>query len=326
MRHTFVVSDETVNRYGFWVATAGIELDEFEQNPVMLYMHARSGGYRQDEVLPIGYWENVRVEEGRLLADAVFDMDDPFAAKIAKKVENKVLRAASIGFTVVETSEDPAKMKPGQTRPTITRAKLREISIVDMPANTNAVRLYDQNGLVNLSAAGALPDFLPKTSNASMEIQNLVAGFLGLGAQATLADIQTRISALHAKAEQAAALQVEVNALRAEREDQRTKEANRLMDAATEDGRLDSTQRVAFTSLFAANFDAASAALAALKAVPKLVDITQQEAKGAGGVVDGKLDGKTFEQLRAENPNKLVKLKTENPEAYEALKKAQYGK
>lgn len=54
--HTFVVSDESPNSYGFVVLTEGIDTAQFERNPVMLYMHERSR--------VVGRWENIRKRGG----------------------------------------------------------------------------------------------------------------------------------------------------------------------------------------------------------------------------------------------------------------------
>ena len=40
-KNTFVISDESVNSYGYIVKTDGIDITAFERNPVMLYMHER---------------------------------------------------------------------------------------------------------------------------------------------------------------------------------------------------------------------------------------------------------------------------------------------
>ena len=63
MNKTFVVSDESVNSYGYTILTAGIDLSRFEKNPIMLLQH--------DSKNIIGKWENVRIEDNKLLADAV---------------------------------------------------------------------------------------------------------------------------------------------------------------------------------------------------------------------------------------------------------------
>lgn len=134
---TFILHDETVNTYGIRMLTAGANLDEFRRNPVMLLNH-------NDWELPIGRWENIRIEGTRILADAVFDETDARAKEVAGKVERDFLRMASISAWVDEASEDPAYRMPGQTGPTIVRWTAREASICPIGANHNALVLYDR--------------------------------------------------------------------------------------------------------------------------------------------------------------------------------------
>ncbi len=124
----FVVSDETINSNGFIVLTAGINTARFERNPIMLYMHERESGV-------IGRWENVYKEGTQLIAEAVFDEGTELGKKVKYQVENGFLRCASIGIeNMIYEERDGVK--------TVTQCDLFEISIVDMPANENAVKLY----------------------------------------------------------------------------------------------------------------------------------------------------------------------------------------
>ena len=158
MAHTFILSDESVNSYGFWVKTVGIDLKQFKKNPVMLYDH------RQYSLMPIGKWTNIRIEDGKLLADAEFDQEDELAQQIEKKVENGILRGVSIGFNALSLSEDKEVLKPGQTRPTVTKSIILEASITPFPANRNSLKLQDSNGeLIELSA-NKLNTIIPKIS------------------------------------------------------------------------------------------------------------------------------------------------------------------
>lgn len=128
---TFVVSDESVNSYGMVTLTAGIDTSRFEQNPVMFYMHERA--------TIVGRWENIRKEDDKLLADAVFDDTTPIGKQVKDQVEKGFLRAASIGIEIVER-------KTIKGVDTVTKCILNEISIVDVPANENALKLYRRNG------------------------------------------------------------------------------------------------------------------------------------------------------------------------------------
>lgn len=130
MSNTFVISDESVNSYGFKVITSGISLERFKKNPVMLYMHERGTGV-------IGRWENVRIKNKQLLADAVIDETDELGSKISKTVENGFLKSASIGIRI-------NVLKSINNQDTVTDCDLLECSIVDIPSNENALALYDQ--------------------------------------------------------------------------------------------------------------------------------------------------------------------------------------
>ena len=139
MTYTFIVSDESVNVYGTILSTQGIELQDFLRNPVMYFNHNRDKGV-------IGRWENLRRDGNTLLADAVFDTKSELGAKVARQVQDGFLRSASVGFEAIET-----EIVDGVT--IVTRSKLREISIVDIPANTNAVKLSMlKNKIITLNA------------------------------------------------------------------------------------------------------------------------------------------------------------------------------
>lgn len=147
MKKTFVVSsDDVVNSYGFRVLTSGIDTKLFEKNPIGLFNHNRDNFFTNDYTGPIVQWSNLQFLKEGLHADAEFDTEDPKGKLIANKVEKGFLRGASIGFRIIETSEDPKLMLPGQKYPTVTKCELREISIVDIPSNPNAVALFDEAG------------------------------------------------------------------------------------------------------------------------------------------------------------------------------------
>ena len=170
---TFILSDESLNSYGFRVLTKGIDLTGFEKNPVMFWNHQSWG-------TPIGYWDNIRVEGDKLLAEAVFDKDDAFAQSIKSKVEQKILRAASIGFDVIETSTEAPFVLPGQTRATVTKSKIFESSIAGIPGNSNAVILRKDGKSITLNGNSAsLSEVLPLLTQQEVkeEIGELILEF-----------------------------------------------------------------------------------------------------------------------------------------------------
>lgn len=168
----FILSDESLNTYGFRVLTEGIDLTDFERNPLMFFGHNTYG-------LPIGKWVDIQKKDGQLTATAIFDEQDEMGKRVADKVAQGFLNAVSIGFDITETSTESPFILQGQTRPTITKSKLNEASIVSFPANRNAYRLSSGAKTIALSASledlsGLLPLMQSSNSNNIATIEDLV--------------------------------------------------------------------------------------------------------------------------------------------------------
>lgn len=169
---TFVLSDESINTYGFRVLTEGIDTSEFAKNPLMFYNHNTYN-------LPIGKWDSIEKKDGKLFATGIFDTEDEMGAKVAQKVEQGFLNAVSIGFDVIETSAESPFVLQGQTRPTITKAKLNEVSVVNFPANRNAYRLSNGTRTILLTASSEelsalLPLMNKKPNSNNPTIEELI--------------------------------------------------------------------------------------------------------------------------------------------------------
>lgn len=329
------VSDESVNAYGFWVKTSGGDLSDFLKNPVCLWNHHQSWRGTDDEVLPIGKWKDVKVEGAEIFAIPEFDNADKFAAKIANKYENGFLNAASIGIRIIEWSEDPKLMKAGQTRPTITKWSLREISIVDIPANKNAVCFYDADGnQINLSDSGAdqslekiglkLLATQEQTTQPAMEDLKILALALGLSDKATQQNVLDALQTLKEKAQKADALELKVKDLEVKLGEQRKEEVKVLLDAAVSDNRITAALRPAYEKLFDSDFDNAKAILGGLTAPVKLSAFAGAKEDGTAGKFS--YQGKTFSQLSKEDPKLLETLKENDLATFKQLYKAEYNK
>lgn len=152
-KKSFILHDESVNSKGFRMLTAGANLTEFKKNPVMLLMH-------DDYNMPIGRWENIRVEGTEILADPVFDEKDSRAIEVMGKVNRGFIRMASIGaWQPEEISDDPIYKLPGQLLPTVTKWTVREASIVTIGSNHNAIVFYDRGTgkYIKLGDIGSTP-------------------------------------------------------------------------------------------------------------------------------------------------------------------------
>lgn len=142
---TFVLTDDTLDAHSQRVLPNGVDLTRFKSNPIMLFNHLRSApgwfdeSVTTDTVLPIGIWRNVKKANGQITAEAHVDFDDEFAAKIGNKVKSGIIRAVSIGFRALAYSDADEDKVMGQKGYTVTKAELLEASLVDIPANPNAL-------------------------------------------------------------------------------------------------------------------------------------------------------------------------------------------
>ena len=152
------ISDSSLNSYGTRVLTSGVDLEQFKKNPVLLWMHNRAWRGQQSEVLPLGYVENIQVEGDSITGELVFDEQDEFAKQIASKWDGGILRMVSPNFDIIAVDESPDLAVPGQTRATITKAKLVEVSVVDIGGNDNNIALQYQGKELKLSEGGEFPE------------------------------------------------------------------------------------------------------------------------------------------------------------------------
>jgi HK97 family phage prohead protease/HK97 family phage major capsid protein len=126
----FVLSDETADSYGDVVEAAGWDLKRFKRNPIALF------GHRAD--FPIGTWDDVRVDNGRLVGRLKLAKDGTSYRidEVRRLVEQGILRAVSVGFRPVKEPEPMGKRGmrfKGQ--------ELLEASIVSVPANPATLSL-----------------------------------------------------------------------------------------------------------------------------------------------------------------------------------------
>lgn len=280
MAYTFLVSDESLNSYGSRVLTAGIDLVDFKKNPVMLYGHIRGWSDKEDTLLPIGHWENIVVKDGKLYADAVFD-DDDYSKKIENKVKKGTLRACSPGLRITELSELPEHLVKGQTRATISKCRLLEISIVDIPANRNAIRLSDDTGGFELCLSAGGDNMLPLISNQknkpTMNFKDQVAGVLNLSAATDDNAIITALKGALGGSQDVINLRSENQALKTKVEAYEAKEQEAkqqaiidLVDSAVRDRRITDKDKDKYLKLAAQDFDTVKTLLSDMTPVVNL--------------------------------------------------------
>lgn len=318
---TFVLSDESVNIYGFRLRTEGIDISRYQLNPVVLYMHLNG------VFTVVGRGVNIRKEEGKLLCDVEFDYDDEDAARVAGKVERGFVRAASVGFDPKKVAN--SETKDGKTETWVEESELLEWSIVGIGANRHAIRLLDAAGKlvelnsatsVQLSASLAPPLLPPSDTNQTERKMDLkaMAKQLGLAETATEEQVQAALTAKLSQASQAEGLQSQ---LKAERE----AKVKGLLDAAIASKAILPGERKDFEDLAETNLAMFEKTLALRKPVPNLVEV----AKG-GQANPASPTNETPDQLKAEwnrlhRVGGLAELKAGNPDRYNQLYAARYG-
>ena len=320
MTHTFILSDESINSYGFRVMTNGINTSSFEKNPVALAMHER--GVLQ----VIGRWVNLRREGKQLLADIEFDEADEFAMKIKGKVDRGFLKAASIGIDILELSDTDEMLFEGQYRPTVTRSEMFEASIVDIGSNKNALKLNFPNKGVTLSGSfdeKLLELSLPRIGNQTDKLNEMesVKTKLGLSKDA---DEKAVLDALNA--------QLKAN------DGPTEKEVSLLLQLGKERGFITEKNEESYKSLAAKDFDSVLALVnnhekAAEKQDDKkdedtgrFSDLIAQLNKNFSGGSNSDRSKWTLGDWMEKDEAGLLKMKEEKPEQYAQLTKAYYGR
>lgn len=303
-KKTFVVSDESVNTYGFWIRTAGIKLSNAQANCPAYFNH-------QTWDIPLGHWENIREVNGELLADVVIEGANDREKEYIRKIENRDIKGASIGVDPLRWNSD--FIKEGQTAPALWESELFEISLAPLPGNKNALALKGKDGLITLSndnKTSLIPDLNNKPD------MKQIAQLLGLSENASESEIQNAIRLMMAEHKNALLMQRHIEAQAAE--------------ALNGD-----EEKALFAELSKTNFENAlsflklskkPAATAAAQEAPvvkdvKVSDLVQkgkaQLSKPAAGEGKDSLD-----YLQRHNPVELARIRKEEPEEYARLAKA----
>jgi hypothetical protein len=128
---TFVASTPGVKRDGKDLDPQRWLLDNYRQNPVVLWSHSYGGQH-----LPIGR-ADVAVRGEKLTAKIIFDSEDPFAREIERKYRQGFLNAVSVGWDDVK-------------RNGTVYYDLLDISAVPVPGDPDALMMRERAGLRNL--------------------------------------------------------------------------------------------------------------------------------------------------------------------------------
>lgn len=272
------LTSERVNCYGFRVLTAGIDLTQYEKNPVLLYMHERGN--------VIGIVKDIRREGDELTGELFFDEASEQSRVCKRQWEVGSLRMVSIKFNITETSNAPELLVPGQTRATVTKCALFEVSLVDVGANDDAIRLMKDGVEINLEAGDECPlpllNINPQNNKEMKDEERIaLAALLNLPADADAAALTAAITNLQAEASTNAQL-------RAENETLKLAGVQSLVATAIKDKRLTEDKRSQFEELGKkVGSEELSKILDAMHPQVKLGDMEQLSGGAGGGAAEG---------------------------------------
>ena len=126
----FIMSTASTDRMGDVIEQDGWDLRPFKQNPIALFQH------NADK--PIGVWEDVRVEAGKLTGRLKLAArgTSQFLDELHALIEQRILKAVSVGFRPLK--HEPLE-KGGGYR--FLKQELMECSLVSIPANSEALSI-----------------------------------------------------------------------------------------------------------------------------------------------------------------------------------------
>ena len=312
------ISDETLNCYRTWVKTEGVILEQFQKNPVMLWMHWRG--------MIIGLIKNIKVENGEITGEPYFDEVREESKMAKQQWEKGSLRMGSPNFEVIETSDDPALLKEGQTRPTITKCKLVEFSMVDIGGNDNNIRLSYSGEELKLSE-GEDCAVLPLLKNPIVKLNNnnemnqelmSIALMLGMPAESTLADVQKQVNALLEHKKTTEDLRNDIKTLEDRLEGIQLSGITAMVDEAVKAGKFTADKKNHFVEL-GKKVGAESLKLTLDSMSPSMKPSSLIDKTPAPS---SEKQYKSWSEVPEED---LKLLRKENPELYKKLYKAEFG-
>ena len=331
MSKEIVLTNESVNCYGYVTLTDGIDIEQYQKNPIILFMHERPMGFRDCKPMPIGMMANLRRDGDKLIGTPVFDEEDEFACKIKSKFDRGFIRMASIGISITGIDDDPKNWKPGQTRPTVTHCKLTEVSIVDIGANDDALAI-DQNAELKVGDYVTLryasdeslktlktPLKMEQTQNHT-QIVALMAAVLGMDGNVTEEELIRELKHTKAKADM-------TDALMEEAEKAQDEAIATLVNDAINDGRISKDNIETYTSI--GKNVSVEALKTVLAAYPKKAESGESRVESISAMLKTE-NGKNQETAQDWDTlfraGKLEELKKNDPAKFDELYKQRFGK
>ena len=300
------ITNDSLNSYGTRVLTAGMNVEQYQRNPVLLYMHERGN--------VIGYVKDLKVEDGEVTGELMFDEASELSVRCKKQYEFGSLKMVSAGLDILETSEDPELLVQGQTRPTVTKSKLFEVSLVDVGSNDDAIVLQKDGKKITLGKDSECPLPLLNNNNQNQKQmeQKMVAMQLGLPATATEAEINAKLDELKTAKEENERLQQKNAALT-------LASITAAVEKAVGEKRITPDKKDEFINLGKeVGQEKLESILSAISPQMKLSSVIGHQGEAA-------TEPTTYKKLSDVPSGQLTTLRKEQPDEYKRLYKEEYG-
>lgn len=301
------ISNDSLNSYGSRVLTEGMNVEQYQRNPVLLYMHERGN--------VIGFVKDLKVEDGEVTGELVFDEATELSKRCKKQYEFGSLRMVSVGIDILELSDADEHLVQGQTRPTVTKSKLFEVSLVDIGSNDDAIVLKKNGTVINLGKDGEclLPLLNNKPQKSKDMDQKIIALQLGLPETADETAISTKIAELKASKDNEEKLRKENETLQLGR-------ITSVVEKAIAEKRIGADKKQQFVELGKkVGVEDLEKTFEAMSPQVKLSAVIGHQG-GASTATTA-----TYKKLSEVPSDKLEEMREKQPEEYKRLYKAEYG-
>lgn len=301
-----VINDESiVNDRGYNVLNSGLDRTRYDLNPICLYMH--------DLERSIGVCEQLRIEESKLIGSFRFDPGDPLSCEVHRKLSAGFLKGCSAGFFI-------KSMLMGDQHDTVDEWELVEVSIVTVPSNRGAVKLYHQDGTPVTDEASYLQQLKSNinmntetpthTERETLALSAPALEALGLTSGATIDDLSQAI----------VDLATQNKALRKTIDDAHQARREALLLDAIETGKITADQRQRYSDLYDTDPELCVSILADLATRTSLAD-QLQHSKSPSARTD-RYDG-TWDEL--DRKGLLAELRATDYETFCDKFRARFG-
>lgn len=229
---TLILNDEAItNDRGWKLLNSGLDRSRYDKNPILLHQHDL------DQI--VGHCTSLYIEGSKLMGTFEFDSDEASQA-IEEKATKGSLRGVSPGLYI-------RQMSTSEEGDVVSDWELLEVSLVTLPSNPNAVsvKLYSQKGeaLSEAEAAQHIVQLKAQLNNAlakGVEKLNLQE-ILGLAKDASLEDCLQAVQRVI----------TERDALSADLETIRTRDAQCLLDEALKAKKITPEMKEDYMTLYA---------------------------------------------------------------------------